>query len=113
MVLSHVQESMETKTDMEPDIHLTVQPTMTVSEVQKEVEKRMGWLPTNQLKRCITFLNTWMAIHSLGPLGHACKNFIASPRRSVEPFHAQNTPCRVLCGILGDWHFWRSKAYIL
>lgn len=45
---------METKTDMEPDIHLTVQPSMTVSEVQKEVEKRMGWLPTNQLKRCTT-----------------------------------------------------------
>ena len=66
-VLSHVQESMETKTDMEPDIHLTVQPTMTVSEVQKEVEKRMGWLPTNQLKRCMTFVNTWVAIHSLGP----------------------------------------------
>ena len=44
---------METKTDMEPDIHLTVEPTMTVSEVQKEVEKRMGWLPTSQLKRCV------------------------------------------------------------
>ena len=50
--IERVQESMETKTDMEPDIHLTVQPTMTVSEVQKEVEKRMGWLPTAQLKRC-------------------------------------------------------------
>ncbi len=51
--IQHVQESMETKTDMEPDIHLTVQPTMTVSEVQKEVEKRMGWLPTSQLKRYV------------------------------------------------------------
>ena len=47
-----VQESMETKTDMEPDIVLTVQPTMTVGEVQKQVEKKMGWLPTNKLKRC-------------------------------------------------------------
>ena len=43
---------METKTDMEPDIHLTVQPTMTVGEVQKQVEKKMGWLPTSKLKRC-------------------------------------------------------------
>ena len=43
---------METKTDMEPDIHLTVQPTMTVGEVHKEIEKKMGWLPTSQLKRC-------------------------------------------------------------
>ena len=43
---------METKTDMEPDIHLTVQPTMTVGEVQKHVEKKMGWLPTSKLKRC-------------------------------------------------------------
>jgi hypothetical protein len=42
---------METKTEMEPDLHLTVQPTMTVAEVQKEVEKRMRWLPTSQLKR--------------------------------------------------------------
>ena len=44
---------METKTDMEPDIHLTVEPTMTVGEVHKEVEKRMGWLPTSQLKRWV------------------------------------------------------------
>ena len=43
---------METKTDMEADIHLTVQPTMTVGEVHKEVERKMGWLPTSQLKRC-------------------------------------------------------------
>ena len=42
---------METKTEMEPDLHLTVQPTMTVGEVQKEVEKRLGWLSTSQLKR--------------------------------------------------------------
>lgn len=47
-----VQESMETKTDMEADIHLEVQPTITVGEVQKEVEKKMGWRPTSQLKRC-------------------------------------------------------------
>ena len=47
---------METKTDMEPDIRLTVEPTMTVSEVQKAVEKRMGWLPTSQLKRYVSGL---------------------------------------------------------
>lgn len=47
---------METKTEMEPDLHLTVQPTMTVGEVQKEVEKRLGWLPTSQLKRYLSLL---------------------------------------------------------
>lgn len=46
---------METKTDMESDINLTVQPTMTVGEVQKEVEKRMGWAPTSQLQRCAIY----------------------------------------------------------
>lgn len=46
---------METKTDMEPDITLTVQPTMTVGEVQKEIEKRMGWDPTSQLQRCAIY----------------------------------------------------------
>ena len=46
---------METKTDMESDINLTVQPTMTVGEVQKEVEKRMGWAPTSQLERCAIY----------------------------------------------------------
>ena len=61
---------METKTDMEPDIHLTVQPTMTVGEVQKEVEKKMGWLPTNKLKRC-----AWYPL----PQSH----FLSSPGRCV------------------------------
>jgi hypothetical protein len=54
--LCFVQESMETKTEMESDLHLTVQPTMTVGEVQKEVEKRLGWLPTSQLKRHLSLL---------------------------------------------------------
>ena len=48
---TYIQESMETKTEMEADIHLSVQPTMTVGEVQKEVEKNMGWLPTSKLQR--------------------------------------------------------------
>ncbi|CAK0782515.1 hypothetical protein CVIRNUC_005733 [Coccomyxa viridis] len=58
------KESMETKTDMEPDIHLTVQPTMTVGEVQKQVEKKMGWLPTSKLKRMEGFKDPWeSAVH--------------------------------------------------
>ncbi|CAL5228706.1 g11887 [Coccomyxa viridis] len=86
---------METKTDMEPDIHLTVQPTMTVSEVQKEVEKRMGWLPTSQLKRMEGFKDPWESAVFKGRLlapdkalqdsGIASGDMIITVRRVLVP----------------------------
>ena len=47
----HDQESMETKTEILENIQLALPPTATMAELQKEVEKKMGWEPTSKLER--------------------------------------------------------------
>lgn len=46
-----LQESMETKTEMLDDIKVSLPASTTVAQVQKEVEKKMSWEPTNKLER--------------------------------------------------------------
>lgn len=45
------QESMETKTEILETIQLALPPTATMAQLQKEVEKKMGWEPTSKLER--------------------------------------------------------------
>ena len=42
---------METKTEILETIQLAMQPTATMAELQKAVEKEMGWEPTGKLER--------------------------------------------------------------
>lgn len=44
---------METKTDMLEDIKLLLPSTTRVAEVQKEIEKKLGWEPTTKLERYV------------------------------------------------------------
>ncbi len=44
---------METKTEMLEDIKLAVPATTRVAEMQKEIEKKLGWEPTSKLERCL------------------------------------------------------------
>lgn len=53
VVISHAQESMETKTEMLEDVKLALPATTRVADMQKELEKKMGWEPTSKLERCL------------------------------------------------------------
>ncbi|BDA45329.1 probable ubiquitin-60S ribosomal protein L40 at N-terminal half [Coccomyxa sp. Obi] len=57
--LEQVLESMETKTEMLEDIKLALPATTRVAEMQKEIEKKMGWEPTSKLKRLEGFKDPW------------------------------------------------------
>ena len=81
---------METKTEMESDLHLTVQPTMTVGEVQKEVEKRLGWLPTSQLKRHLSLLPHSARCCAIS----VCSRCIDCLSRTLSP-QASSKSCRL------------------
>jgi hypothetical protein len=50
-LVNGLQESMETKTEMLEDMAMELPASTTVAQVQKEVEKRMGWEPTKKLER--------------------------------------------------------------
>jgi hypothetical protein len=43
---------METKTEMLDDIKLALPPTARVADLQKEIEIKLGWEPTDKLERC-------------------------------------------------------------
>ncbi len=43
---------METKTDVLEDIKLALPPSARVADLQKEIEKKLGWEPTEKLERC-------------------------------------------------------------
>ncbi|KAK9901352.1 hypothetical protein WJX75_008130 [Coccomyxa subellipsoidea] len=55
------RESMETKTEMLDDIKLALPPTARVADLQKEIEIKLGWEPTDKLERLEGFTDPWEA----------------------------------------------------
>ncbi|EIE20101.1 hypothetical protein COCSUDRAFT_44063 [Coccomyxa subellipsoidea C-169] len=50
---------METKTDVLEDIKLALPPSARVADLQKEIEKKLGWEPTDKLERLEGFKDPW------------------------------------------------------
>ncbi|CAL8471071.1 g10613 [Coccomyxa elongata] len=53
------KESMETKTELLEDMKLALPATTRVAEMQKEIEKKLGWEPTSKLERLEGFKDPW------------------------------------------------------
>ena len=71
MTLFYAQESMETKTEMLEDMKLALPANTRVADMQKEIEKKLGWEPTSKLERymfwwgAVIIPQKWMLINFL------------------------------------------------